>query len=86
MNGNVRRIVREIGKKIGRPDFTTHALRNTVVTLSLNAKANLLDVQQVVGHSEASTTSRYDSGSFERKKAVVESLPSIEIPCLKLVV
>ena len=85
LKDNVRRAVKSIGEKIGRADFTTHAFRNTVITLSLNAKANLLDVQNVVGHSKASTTSRYDNGNFERKKEVVNSLPVISFPHLYLV-
>ena len=76
---NVRRTVKSIGKKIGRPDFTTHVLRNTFITLTFNAKANLLDVQRIVGHSSAATTSCYDSGDFDRKKSVVDNLPPIEL-------
>jgi len=80
LKDNVRRTVIKIGAKIGRPDFTTHAFRNTVTTLSLNSRANPRDVQFLLGHKKASTTAMYDNDDFSRKKAAVNNLPSVQLP------
>jgi len=85
LKDNVRRVVKIIAKKIGRPDFTTHAFRNTFITLTSETKANLLDVQNIVGHSKASTTARYYSGSLEKQREIVNNLPQLESPNLRLV-
>lgn len=72
---NVRRVVKKIGLKIGRPDFTTHALRNTFISLLNEAGASTLTIQHMVGHKKASTTARYFTETEELQKYMLKKLP-----------
>lgn len=82
LKDNVRRAVKKIGKKIGRPDFTTHALRNTLIEL---AKGNLLDIQSIVGHSKATTTQLYYQGDMNKNREIVNNLPELYSPRMLLI-
>lgn len=72
---NVRRVVKSIGREIGRPDFTTHCFRNTFINLGFEKDANVLSMRSIVGHSKATTTQIYEKASIQRLQKVVESLP-----------
>ncbi len=57
------RVVRRLARDAGLPHperVHPHALRHTAVTLALDAGANLVDVQDMAGHSDPRTTRRYD--------------------------
>jgi integrase/recombinase XerD len=41
------------------PGASVHALRHTFATLSLDGSANVLELQQLLGHTSLSTTQRY---------------------------
>lgn len=67
-----RSIEREIDKiekaaKISKK-LTPHVMRHTFATLSMDAGIELADLQQLMGHSEPSTTLVYATVSEERKK------------------
>ncbi len=57
------RVVRRLARDAAVPNFARvhpHALRHTAVTLALDSGANLVDVQDMAGHSDPRTTRRYD--------------------------
>ena len=71
------RIVRT--QKASVEGFLAHDIRRTTLAHLLSAGADVLTVQQVAGHSDASTTSRYDRrGEKAKRQAAVR----LEIPVL----
>ena len=77
---NVRRVVKSIGRKIGRPDLTTHALRNTFVTLCRDAElGRLQEIQSQLGHASAHMTVEYDRDNPQRQQRIADKLPSLYI-------
>ncbi|MFF2447041.1 tyrosine-type recombinase/integrase [Neobacillus sp. NPDC058068] len=67
-----RGIQREIGliaKKAGLKDkISPHVLRYTFATLKLNNGAELVAIQEMLGHSSPDTTLRYAKITHERKR------------------
>ncbi len=73
---NVRRAVQSIGHKIGRSDLTTHALRNTFVTLCRDAAPGALqEIKEQLGHESEHMTSEYDRDNPQRQRRIADKLP-----------
>ena len=72
-------------KRAGLSDFRIHDLRHSFASHLVNAGRSLYEVQELLGHANIKTTSRYAHLSRERLVAAVEVVPQIEIgPSAKL--
>ena len=77
---NVRRTVKWIGKKIDRPDITTHSLRHTYTTLIRDTGAVPIEaVQRELGHTSGHMTRHYDHDSPQRQRKLADKLPVFDI-------
>ena len=65
--------------RAGLPDFRIHDLRHSFASYLVNAGRSLYEVQELLGHADIKTTSRYAHLSRERLVAAVEAVPQIEI-------
>lgn len=65
--------------RAGLPDFRIHDLRHSFASYLVNAGRSLYEVQELLGHADIKTTSRYAHLSRERLVAAVEVVPQIEI-------
>jgi site-specific recombinase XerD len=54
--GAIRKAIKRAG--LG-PEVTPHVIRHTIATRLLEAGLNIMDVQNILGHAEMSTTRRY---------------------------
>jgi hypothetical protein len=61
------------------PEFRIHDLRHSFASHLVNAGRSLYEVQELLGHADIKTTSRYAHLSRERLVAAVEVVPFIEI-------
>lgn len=60
------------------PNVSPHDLRHTAATLALEAGANLKEVQQLLGHKDASTTMTFYAGvTEEAQRRTVEGIESL---------
>jgi integrase len=64
-------------KRAGLPDLRVHDLRHSFASFLVNAGRSLYEVQELLGHSDIKTTSRYAHLSRERLNAAVECVPKI---------
>ena len=55
----VTRRVKRFMKKCGLPEYSPHDLRHSAATLLLQSGADIKSVQEIMGHSDASTTLKY---------------------------
>ena len=62
-------------KRAGLPDFRIHDLRHSFASFLVNAGRSLYEVQQLLGHADIRTTSRYAHLSQERLREAVEMIP-----------
>jgi integrase len=65
--------------RAGLPDLRIHDLRHSFASYLVNAGRSLYEVQELLGHADIKTTSRYAHLSRERLVAAVEVVPQIEI-------
>jgi integrase len=65
--------------RAGLPDFRIHDLRHSFASYLVNAGRSLYEVQELLGHADIKTTSRYAHLSRERLVAAVEVVPQIQI-------
>lgn len=64
-------------KRAGLPDLRVHDLRHSFASFLVNAGRSLYEVQELLGHADIRTTSRYAHLSRERLFAAVESVPNL---------
>lgn len=62
-------------KRAGLPDLRVHDLRHSFASFLVNAGRSLYEVQELLGHADIRTTSRYAHLSRERLFDAVESVP-----------
>jgi integrase len=62
-------------KRAGLPDLRVHDLRHSFASFLVNAGRSLYEVQELLGHADIRTTSRYAHLSRERLFEAVESVP-----------
>lgn len=65
--------------RAGLSEFRIHDLRHSFASYLVNAGRSLYEVQELLGHADIKTTSRYAHLSRERLVAAVEHVPQIEI-------
>ncbi len=65
--------------RAGLPEFRIHDLRHSFASYLVNAGRSLYEVQELLGHADIKTTSRYAHLSRERLVAAVEMVPQIAI-------
>jgi integrase len=66
-------------RRAGLKDFRIHDLRHSFASCLVNAGQSLYKVQELLGHADIKTTSRYAHLSRKRLVAAVEIVPQIEI-------
>jgi integrase len=64
-------------KRAGIPELRVHDLRHSFASFLVNAGRSLYEVQELLGHADIKTTSRYAHLSRERLSAAVECVPRI---------
>ena len=62
-------------KQAGLPDLRVHDLRHSFASFLVNAGRSLYEVQELLGHADIRTTSRYAHLSRERLREAVEVVP-----------
>ena len=62
-------------KEAGLPDLRVHDLRHSFASFLVNAGRSLYEVQELLGHADIRTTSRYAHLSRERLRKAVETVP-----------
>lgn len=76
-------VTRHVSKFIKRhnlPNVSPHDLRHTAATLALESGADLKQVQELLGHKDASTTMQFYAGvTDEAKRRTVEGIESLII-------
>ena len=60
------------------PEFRIHDLRHSFASCLVNAGRSLYEVQELLGHADIKTTSRYAHLSRERLAEAVNTVPQIE--------
>lgn len=73
--GAVTHRVKRFMEKHGLPDMSPHDLRHTCATLLLSSGADIKSVQEILGHTDASTTLNfYVSTDMTRMKSAANGL------------
>lgn len=69
---------RKFVKRHGLPDVSPHDLRHTAATLALESGADLKQVQQLLGHRDASTTMQFYTGvTEEAQRRTIEGIENL---------
>ena len=69
----------EMRRHAALPDVRLHDLRHSFASFLVNAGRSLYEVQELLGHADIRTTSRYAHLSRERLIAAVEVVPQVPI-------
>lgn len=64
-------------QQAGLPELRIHDLRHSFASFLVNAGRSLYEVQELLGHADIKTTSRYAHLSRERLMAAVEAVPKV---------
>ena len=72
--------LRDLRKAAKVDKFTPHDLRRSFATHLIDAGADVLMVQKLMGHAELSTTAIYDRRGERGKRKAIQSLPTIKFP------
>jgi site-specific recombinase XerD len=64
-------------QRAGMPELRVHDLRHSFASFLVNAGRSLYEVQELLGHADVKTTSRYAHLSRERLSAAVACVPRI---------
>ena len=67
-------------KRAGLPELRLHDLRHSFASFLVNAGRSLYEVQELLGHADIRTTSRYAHLSQERLFEAVEAVPVLGLP------
>ena len=65
--------------RAGMPEFRIHDLRHSFASCLVNAGRSLYEVQELLGHADIKTTSRYAHLSRDRLAEAVNTVPQIEL-------
>ena len=77
---SITKHVKAFVKRNGLPDVSPHDLRHSAATLALESGADLKQVQELLGHKDASTTMQFYAGVTEAaKRRTVEGIESLII-------
>jgi integrase len=63
----------------GMPDLRVHDLRHSFASFLVNAGRSIYEVQELLGHADIKTTSRYAHLSRESLKAAVSVVPKLDV-------
>ena len=67
-------VIRTLQQQANIPTFTPHDMRRTFITQLLENGVDLNTIRQLAGHSNVSTTTRYDKRDLEWQKKASRSL------------
>ncbi len=78
-NSTFYRIFKRIVKRAGldQAGITAHSLRHAYATMLLHSAVDVKTVQELLGHADLSTTSRYLHSDDATKQAAAEALPDL---------
>ena len=65
--------------KAGMPELRVHDLRHSFASFLVNAGRSIYEVQELLGHADIKTTSRYAHLSQESLKVAVSAVPKLDI-------
>jgi site-specific recombinase XerD len=65
--------------KAGMPELRVHDLRHSFASFLVNAGRSIYEVQELLGHADIKTTSRYAHLSRESLKAAVSVVPKLNV-------
>jgi integrase len=65
--------------KVGMPELRVHDLRHSFASFLVNAGRSIYEVQELLGHADIKTTSRYAHLSRDSLKAAVSAVPKMDV-------
>ena len=68
------RLLRKAAPQAGRPAFTTYQIRHSLATALRKTGANLADIQNLYGHTNAKTTEIYAPPQLEKQRNAIERM------------